>query len=69
MSRGVALRRRRRWGYLRGIALAEYYYFSGQSEQAAQEAEPFLDNPNLSIRLSACLIYAFANLATESARR
>lgn len=50
---------------LRGIALAEYYYFSGRPEMAAQAAEPYLTSPYLSIRLSACLVYAFANLATD----
>lgn len=45
------------------IALAEYYYFSGQPEKAAQKAELFLTSPNMSLRLSACLIYAYANLS------
>jgi len=50
---------------LRGIALAEYDYFSGRPEKAAQEAESYLTSPYLTIRLSACLVYAFANLATD----
>ncbi len=47
---------------LRDIARAEYFYFSGQAEEAAQLAELYLSHPELSLRLSACLIYAYANL-------
>lgn len=48
--------------YKQKIALAEYHYFSGQAEQAAQEAELFLTCPDPALRLSACLIYGYANL-------
>ena len=48
---------------LRDIALAEYHYFSGRPEEAVQESEPYLSHPDLSLRLSACLIYAYANLS------
>lgn len=48
---------------LRDIARAEYHYFSGQPEEAACEAELYLSNPDLTLRLSACLIYAYANLS------
>ncbi len=48
----------------RQIAMAEYYYFSGRAEQAAQEAELFLTHPDMALRLSACWLYAYANLAT-----
>ena len=47
---------------LRDIARAEYFYFSGQAEEAAQLAELYLSHPELSLRLSACLLYAYANL-------
>ncbi len=53
----------------RKIALAEYYYFSGRAEEAAREAEAYLTNEDLSLRLSACLIYAYANLATDHIHR
>ncbi len=49
---------------LRGIALAEYYYFSGQAEAAARESELYLTDPDVSLRLSACWIYGYANLTT-----
>lgn len=46
----------------RCIALAEYYFFSGQAEMAAQTAEPYLDNHDAALRYSASLICTFANL-------
>ena len=45
------------------IALAEYHYFSGQPEAAAKEAEAYLTSPDIGAKLSACLIYAYANLS------
>lgn len=49
----------------RNIALAEYYYFSGQSAKASDIAEEYLTNKDLALRLSACLLYAYANLALD----
>lgn len=49
-------------GPQRDIARAEYHYFSGQAEKAAREAELYLTHPDREARLSACLIYAYANL-------
>lgn len=54
---------------LRDIARAEYYYFSGQPEEAAREAEAYLTHPDLSLRLSACLIYAYSNLSVGQIQR
>lgn len=48
---------------LRDIALSEYHYFSGRPEEAAQSAEPYLTHSAPALRLSACLIYAYANLS------
>lgn len=56
-------------GPRKDIALAEYHYFSGQAEQAAQEAELYLADKDLEIRLSACLIYAYANLTIGQIQR
>lgn len=50
-------------GPRRDIALAEYHYFSGQPEVAAKEAEAYLTSPDIGAKLSACLIYAYANLS------
>ena len=50
-------------GPRRDIARAEYHYFTAQPEQAAREAEPYLTGPDVGARLSACLIYAYANLS------
>ena len=49
-------------GAQRDIALAEYHYFSGHSEEAAKGAEPYLTSSDMGARLSACFIYAYANL-------
>lgn len=45
------------------IAWAEYHYFSGQAEMAVKEVSPYLTHDDLAARLSACLIYAYANLS------
>ncbi len=47
----------------RNIAMAEYYYFTGQSEKASVAAEPYLMHEDLSLKLSACWIYGYANLS------
>lgn len=54
---------------LRDIARAEYYYFSGQAEKAAKMAELYLSHEDLSLRLSVCLIYAYANLTLGQIQR
>ena len=56
-------------GPRKDIAVAEYHYFSGQAEQAAREAELYLADRDLEIRLSACLIYAYANLTIGQIQR
>ena len=50
-------------GAQRDIALAEYHYFTGSPEAAARETEPYLHCADPGARLSACLIYAYANLS------
>lgn len=50
-------------GPQREIALAEYHYFSGQAELAAQEAELYLTSQDTLLRLSACLLYGYASLS------
>ena len=47
----------------RDIALAEYYYFSGRPEETVRRAEYYLSHRELPLRLSACLLYAYANLS------
>ncbi len=47
------------------IALAEYYYFSGQSEKASEITESYLSHEDIALRLSACWIFAYANLALD----
>lgn len=50
-------------GGRKSIAFAEYHYFSGRPEEAVCEAEEFLTSEDVELRLSACLIYAYANLS------
>ena len=54
---------------LRDIALAEYHYFSARPEEAAREAELYLSHPEPALRLSACLIYAYASLSIGQIQR
>ena len=56
-------------GPQKDMAWAEYYYFSGQAERAAQAANPYLTSPDLGLRLSACWIYGYANLTTGQIRQ
>ncbi len=56
-------------GAARDIAFAEYHYFSGRAEEAAREAELYLTSPDMYIRLSACFIYAYANLSIGEIQR
>ncbi len=48
----------------RAVALGEYYYFTGQHEEAVKQMEPYLANEDTALRLSASLVSAYANLAT-----
>lgn len=50
-------------GIEKDIATAEYHYFSGRPEEAVREAELYLTSRDTYVRLSACLIYAYANLS------
>ena len=45
------------------IAMAEYHYFSGQPEKAAKKQSPYLTSTDMGARLSACLLYTYANLS------
>lgn len=49
----------------RNIAWAEYYYFSGQAEKAAETVELYLNSPDSALRYSAAWIYAFSNLTCD----
>ena len=45
------------------MAYAEYYYFTGQHDKAAEICELYLYHPDSNLKLSACLIHTFANLS------
>ena len=56
-------------GPQRDIARAEYHYFTGAPGAAAQETEPYLHSADSETRLSACLLYAYANLSLGRIQR
>lgn len=56
-------------GAKREIAEAEYCYFSGRAEQAAQRAQQYMQDEDAAVRLSACLICAYANLSLGQIQR
>ena len=47
------------------MAYAEYYYFSGQHEKAVKYSEMYLNHEDIMLKLSASLIYTFANLSLD----
>ncbi len=49
----------------RRIALAEYSYFSGQSEKVAELVEPYLTHEDIALRVSACWLHLYANLVVD----
>ena len=48
---------------MRAIARAEAFYFTARPDEACAVAEPYLESPDLALRMSACLICAYANLS------
>lgn len=47
------------------MTYAEYYYFSGQHEKAVKYSEKYLKDEDIILKLSASLIYTFANLSLD----
>lgn len=47
----------------RNIALGEYFFFCGRADESVEILEPYLDSHDPSLRYSANLICAFANLS------
>ena len=47
----------------KNMAYAEYCYFNGKHDKAAEITELYLNSDNKFMHLSACLIYSFANLS------
>ncbi len=52
---------------MRTIALAEYYYFRGQSDKVPALVEPYLEHGDVVLRTSACFLYAYASLDNDRA--
>lgn len=49
----------------REVAYAEYYYFCGQHEKAVEYAEKYINHEDIMLKLSANLLYSFANLSLD----
>lgn len=47
------------------MTYAEYYYFSGQHKKAVKYSEMYLNHEDIMLKLSASLIYTFANLSLD----
>lgn len=52
---------------LRKIAEAELYYFSGEAEKCKEITKDYLEEEEIGIRLSACLMYSFSNFTLGNA--
>lgn len=44
------------------IAQGEYYFFSAQAEKCVETVKDYLDHDDVMLRLSADMLYTFANL-------
>ena len=49
------------------IALAEYYYFSANAELCAETVKAYLSHEDIMLRISADMLYTFANLTIGDA--
>lgn len=49
----------------REMAYAEYYYFCGEHEKSVEYAEKYINHENIMLKLSANLLYTFANLSLD----
>lgn len=47
----------------REVAYAEYYYFCGKYEKSVEYAKKYIDHEDIMLKLSANLLFSFANLA------
>lgn len=54
---------------LREIARGELYFFSAQAENCAKTVEKYLTSDDLALRLSADMLYTFANFTLGNAKR
>lgn len=52
---------------LKKIARAELYYFTGQAQECAELCRNYLTSKVIELRLSACMLYGYANLTLGNA--
>lgn len=52
---------------LRNIARAELFYFCGNAKECCEIVRDYLENEVIELRLSACMLYGYANMTTGNA--
>ena len=50
------------------LALAEYYYYTGLTDEASDIAQAYLNSKNPYVRNTACLVYMYANMSRGKLR-
>lgn len=52
----------------REIAVAEFYYFTGQAQKCSDLVEIYIMSSRLELKLSACMLYVYSNLTLGNAK-
>ena len=52
----------------REIAIAEFYYFTGQAQKCSDLVEIYIMSSRLELKLSACMLYVYSNLTLGNAK-
>lgn len=52
----------------REIAIAEFYYFTGQAQKCSNLVEIYIMSSRLELKLSACMLYVYSNLTLGNAK-
>ena len=52
----------------REIAIAEFYYFTGQAQKCSDLVDIYIMSSRLELKLSACMLYVYSNLTLGNAK-
>lgn len=52
----------------REIAIAEFYYFTGQAQKCSDQVDIYIMSSRLELKLSACMLYVYLILRWEMRR-
>ena len=52
----------------REIAIAEFYYFTGQAQKCSDQVDIYIMSSRLELKLSACMLYVYSNLTLGNAK-